>query len=130
MVTVRAAVETSQCERAMKGAVWGTCRGQSSRDFLMNMVGFYYSGQDIRRSRSMEPLPTPMPVVEHAGDLEVGGLHLFEVHVSTLLGGGGEIVVILVVVLLTWCCLRGLLQRRFVNMCVICCSGGAGQGGG
>ena len=48
---------------------------------------------------------------------------------STLLGGGGVIVVILVVILLTWCCLRGLLQRCFVNMCVICCSGGTGQGG-
>ena len=134
LVTARAAVETSQCERAMEGAVWGACRDQSSRDFLVNMVSFYYSGHDIRCSKSVEPLPAPMPVVEHAGDVEVGGLHLFEVHVSTLLGGGGVIIVILVVILLTWCCLRGLLQRCLVNMCVICCSkrrvGGAGQGGG
>ena len=53
--------------------------------------------------KSVEPLPTPIHVVEeHAGDVEVGGVHLMEVHVSTLLGGGGVIILILLVILLTW----------------------------
>ena len=29
---------------------------------------------------------------------------------------------LLLAVLFTWCCLKGLLQRFFVNMCVICCA--------
>ena len=78
-------------ERAGMEAANGTGWGQSSGGLagvrpIVTMVGFFYSGQDIRKSRIRDPLHTAMPLVEHAGDVENGGIHLFEIHLNTLLG--------------------------------------------
>ena len=42
---------------------------------LSSMVGAFYVGQDFRRnpSRSTAPLPTPAPLAQRAGDVEIGG---------------------------------------------------------
>ena len=88
---------------------------------VVTMVGFYYLGEDIRKSRTSAPLPTPAPLVEHAGDVEEGGLHILEIHLNTLLGGSGATVIVLVVVALTYCCMKCLLQQCCVNSCVLCC---------
>ena len=47
---------------------------------MFTMVGMFYVGQDIQRTRTTAPLPTPAPLVERAGDVEIGGVHLLEFH--------------------------------------------------
>ena len=78
----------------------------------------------------LSPYPMPMTAIveEHAGDMEVGGFHLMEVHISMLLGGRGVLVLVLLVILFTQCCLKGVVQDCLVNLCLICCSGWRGEG--
>ena len=96
-----------------------------------SMVGMYYVGQDIQRnpSRSTAPLPTPAPLAQRAGDVEIGGVHFLEFHWSTALGGGGLVLLIVLVAAITYCCVRGLLQACCLNTCHMCCPHDNGGGG-
>ena len=77
----------------------------------------FFKTQDFRRHPSpsmapqpIVPLPTPSPVVQRAGDVEVGGVHLLEFHWATVMSGGGLVLLIIGVIALTYCCIRGYLQ--------------------
>ena len=103
---------------------------QSTQDKLSVMVGFFFKGQDIRRHRYQPPVeavPEPEPVVEHPGDVEIGGLHILEFHWNTLLGGGGLVLVLILAILVTWCCIKRLVQQFCVHTCMICCERGEGR---
>ena len=83
---------------------------------------FFQVGQDIHRNRGLSmtpqpvgPLPTPAPVIQRAGDVEIGGFHLIEMHWATIFSGGGLVLLILGVIGLTYCCIKGYLQICALN---------------
>ena len=106
------------------GVVWPTSRM------------FFQVGQDIRRNRSVSmtpqpvgPLPTPAPLIQRAGDVEIGGFHLIDIHWATIFSGGGLVLLILVVIGMTYCCVKGYLQFCALNCCRLCCPSDHGLGG-
>ena len=52
---------------------------------LSSMVGMYYVGQDIQinPSRKTAPLPSPAPLAQVAGDVEIGGLCISSSSIET-----------------------------------------------
>ena len=91
-------------------------------------VGMFFATQDIRRhpspgmaSQPVVPLPTPEPMVQRAGDVEIGGFHLIEMHWATVFSGGGLVLLIIGVICVTYCCIKGHLQICCLNSCRLCC---------
>ena len=93
------------------------------------MDAFFHT-QDFRRHPSpgnaspgsvVEPIPTPEPLVERAGDVEIGGFHLIEMHWATVFSGGGLVLLIIGVICVTYCCIKGHLQLCCINSCRLCC---------
>ena len=95
----------------------------------LTMDAFFHT-QDFRRHPSpgnaspgsvVEPIPTPEPLVERAGDVEIGGFHLIEMHWATVFSGGGLVLLIIGVICVTYCCIKGHLQICCLNSCRLCC---------
>ena len=78
----------------------------------------------------LEEIPRPEAVVEveHSGDVVSGGVHLFEVHLNTVISGGGLILFIIMTGILTYCCMHGILQNFSLQTCRVCCARGEGPG--
>ena len=102
-------LDRAELDRAEPGG--GQASGLPGLVGLTSSMGTFFVGQDFRRhsSKNVElqpigPLPTPAPVAQRAGDVEVGGVHLLEFHWNTVVGGGGLVLLIVGVIALTYCC--------------------------
>ena len=118
--------------RASRGASqWpgGASGTDIQHGYILCGSGFCRHSSKSMAPQPIAPLPTPAPIAQRAGDVEIGGVHLLEFHWNTVLGGGGLVLLIVVVIALTYCCVRGYLQVCCLNSCRLCCPSDHGVGG-